>query len=56
MSRSLGRTLVRDWKILLILLGITAVLALLRPVFVSSENIFNVLFQVSINSTIAVGI
>jgi len=55
MSRSLGRTLVRDWKILLILLGITAVLALLRPVFVSSENIFNVLFQVSINSTIAVG-
>jgi ribose transport system permease protein len=55
MSRSLGRTLLRDWKILLILLGITIVLALIRPVFVSSANIFNVLFQVSINGMIAVG-
>jgi ribose transport system permease protein len=55
MNRGLGRALLRDQKILLILVGITIVLAILRPVFISPENIFNVLFQVSINGMIGVG-
>ena len=45
----------RDQKVLLIILGIVAVLAFVRPVFVSSENLFNILFQVSITSIIGVG-
>lgn len=45
----------RDQKVLLIILGIVAVLAFVRPVFVSSENLFNILFQVSITSIIGIG-
>jgi len=45
----------RDQKVLLIILGIVAVLAIVRPVFVSTENLFNILFQVSITSIIGIG-
>ncbi len=49
------RNAVGDQKILLIILGIAAALAFIRPVFLSAENIFNVLFQVSITSIIGIG-
>lgn len=49
------RQTIRDQKILLIILGIAVVFAFLRPVFISTENIFNVLFQISINSIIGIG-
>jgi ribose transport system permease protein len=55
MKRGLALTFLREQKIVVILLGIAVVLAVLRPVFISSENIFNVLFQVSINGMIGVG-
>jgi ribose transport system permease protein len=55
MKRGLALTFLREQKIVLILLGIAIVLAVLRPVFISPENIFNVLFQVSINGMIGVG-
>ncbi len=50
----LGRVL-REQKVLLIILGIVVVLAFVRPVFVSTENLFNILFQVSITSIIGIG-
>lgn len=49
------RALVRDQKILLIILAIAIALAVARPVFVSTENLFNILFQVSITSIIGIG-
>jgi ribose transport system permease protein len=49
------RAVARDQKVLLIILGIVAVLAVVRPVFVSTENLFNILFQVSITSIIGIG-
>ena len=45
----------RDQKILLIILGIVAALAFIRPMFISAENLFNILFQVSITSIIGIG-
>jgi len=41
--------------IVLILVGISALMALLAPVFLSPQNLFNVLLQVSINAIVAVG-
>jgi ribose/xylose/arabinose/galactoside ABC-type transport system permease subunit len=49
------RAVLGEQKILLIILGIVAVLAFVRPMFVSSENLFNILFQVSITSIIGIG-
>jgi len=49
------RAALGEQKILLIILGIVAVLAFVRPMFVSSENLFNILFQVSITSIIGIG-
>jgi len=49
------RAVIREQKILLIILGIVLVLAFVRPMFVSTENLFNILFQVSITSIIGIG-
>jgi ribose/xylose/arabinose/galactoside ABC-type transport system permease subunit len=49
------RAVLRDQKVLLIILGIVVALAFARPLFVSTENLFNILFQVSITSIIGIG-
>ena len=49
------RAIIGDQKILLIILAIAVVLAVVRPVFISAENLFNILFQVSITSIIGIG-
>jgi ribose transport system permease protein len=55
MSGARFRAFVGNQKILLIILAIAVVLAIVRPVFVSTENLFNILFQVSITSIIGIG-
>ncbi|MDR2184219.1 MAG: ribose ABC transporter permease [Treponema sp.] len=50
------RNLLQRFGLLVVILVIVAVMSLIKPVFLSGENILNVLRQVSINGILAVGI
>jgi ribose/xylose/arabinose/galactoside ABC-type transport system permease subunit len=50
------KNLLQKFGLLMVILFLVLIMSLVKPVFISSENIINVLRQVSINGVLAIGI